>query len=180
MEETKPVESKGKEEKEEEDRVLTKLKKIQAHVSVWGLLMAYPKHCSTLLDALNEKEMPIETTPQEVLSLMGVKTPSHPFLTFSNKELTPKGATRTKPLQITIKCMGAKVPMVLIDNGSTLNVCPFRTALTLVMETIIPSPLTIRAYDNTSRKVMGTFKAPCKIGPLETIVEFHMMDINPN
>ena len=59
MEETKPVESKGKEEKEEEDRVLTKLKKIQAHVSVWGLLMAYPKHCSTLLDALNEKEMPI-------------------------------------------------------------------------------------------------------------------------
>ena len=111
---------------------------------------------------------------------MGVKTLSHPFLTFSNKELTPKGATRTKPLQITIKCMGAKVPMVLIDNGSTLNVCPFRTALTLVMETIIPSPLTIRAYDNTSRKVMGTFKAPCKIGPLETIVEFHMMDINPN
>ena len=25
---------------------------------------------------------------------------------------------------------------------------------------------------------MGTFKAPCKIGPLETIVEF--MDITPN
>ena len=49
--------------------------------------------------------------------------------------------------------------MVLIDNGSALNVCPFRTALTvgLDMETIIPSPLTIKAYDNTSRKVMGTF-----------------------
>ena len=27
---------------------------------------------------------------------------------------------------------------------------------------------------------MGTFKAPCKIGPLETIVEFHVMDITPN
>ena len=27
---------------------------------------------------------------------------------------------------------------------------------------------------------MGTFKAPCKVGPLETIVEFHVMDIIPN
>ena len=48
------------------------------------------------------------------------------------------------------------------------------------METIIPSPLTIRAHDNTSRKVMVTFKAPCKIVPLETIVEFHVLDITPN
>ena len=78
--------------------------------------------------------------------------------------------------------MGAKVPMVLINNGFALNVCPFRTALTigLDVETIIPSLLTVRKYDNTSRKVMRIFKASCKISPLETIVEFHMMDITPN
>ena len=90
---SKLVELKGKEEKEEEDRVLTQLKKTQAHVSVWGLLMASHKHCSGFLDALNGKEVPIETTPQEVLSLMGVKAPSHPFLTFSDEELSPEGAT---------------------------------------------------------------------------------------
>ena len=28
-------------------------------------------------------------------------------------------------------------------------------------------------------ELLGTFKAPCKIGLLETIVEFHMMDITP-
>ena len=58
--------------------------------------------------------------------------------------------------------MGAKVPMVLIDNGFALNICPFRTAITigLDMETIIPSPLTVRAYNNISRKVMGTVKTP--------------------
>ena len=78
--------------------------------------------------------------------------------------------------------MGAKVPMVFIDNGSALNVCPFRTTLTVGLdaETIILSPLTVRAYENTSSKVMRTFKAPCNIGPLETIVEFHVMDITPN
>ena len=134
------------------------------------------------MDALNRKEVSIETTPQEVLSLMGVRASSHPLLAFSNEELPPEGATHTRPLQITNECMGAKVPMVLINNGFALNVCPFRTALTigLDVETIIPSLLTVRKYDNTSRKVMRIFKASCKIGPLETIVEFHMMDITPN
>ena len=50
-------------EKEEEDRVLTQLKKTQAHVLVWGMLMASHKHCSAFLDAFNGKEVPIETTP---------------------------------------------------------------------------------------------------------------------
>ena len=37
----KPMEPKGKEDKEEKDRVLMQLKKTQAYVSVWGLLMAF-------------------------------------------------------------------------------------------------------------------------------------------
>ena len=121
---------------------------------------------------MNGKEVYIETTPQEVLSLIGVEGSSHPFLTFSDEDLSPNGATHTRPLQITIECMNAKIQMVLIDNGSALNICPFRTAFTigLDMETIIPSPLTVKAYDNTSRKVMGNFKTPCKVGPMETIV----------
>ena len=104
--------------------------------------MASHKHHNTLLEALNGKEVLIEPTPQEVLSLMGVEALSHPFLTFSNEEFPPKEATHTRHLQITIRCMGVKVPMVLIDNGSTLNACPFRTALkvNLDLETIIPSP----------------------------------------
>ena len=60
---SKTMEPKGKEEKEEEDRVLTQLKKTQAHVSIWGLLIASHKHRSALLDALSGKEVPIETIP---------------------------------------------------------------------------------------------------------------------
>ena len=112
--------------------------------------MASQKHHKALLDALNRKEVPIETTPQEVLSLMGVEGSLHPLLAFSDEDLPLEGATDIKPLQITIECMIAKVPMVLIDNGSTLNIFPFRTALIvgLNMETIIPSPLivSVRTY----------------------------------
>ena len=113
---------------------------------------------------------------------MGVEGPSSFLFTFFDEDLPPEGATHTRPLQITIECIGVEVPMVLIDNGSALNVFPFRITHTvsLDMETIIPSPLTVRAYDNTSKNVMGTFKAPCKIRPIETIVEFHVKDITPN
>ena len=54
--------------------------------------------------------------------------------------------------------MGAKVPLVVIGNGFALNVCPFRTALTvsLDMETIIPSPLTIR-YMTTLQGMLWVF-----------------------
>ena len=94
---SKPTKPRGKEDKEEEDRVLMHLKKTQAHVSEWSLLMAFQKHCKTLLDALNEKEVPIEITTQEVLSLIGVEGPSHPLLDFSNEDLPPEGATQTRP-----------------------------------------------------------------------------------
>ena len=44
--------------------------------------MASHKHCNALLDALNGKEVPIETTPQKVLSFMVVEAPSYPLLIF--------------------------------------------------------------------------------------------------
>ena len=65
---------------------------------------------------------------------MGVEAPSHPLFTFFDEELPPEGDTHTRPLQITIGCMGTKVPMVLIDNGSALNVCPFRIVLTISLD----------------------------------------------
>ena len=90
---SKPTKPRGKEDKEEVDRVLMQLKKTQAHVSVWGLPMASQKHHKAFLDTLNRKEVPIETTPQEVLSLMGVEGSSHPLLDFFDKDLPPEGAT---------------------------------------------------------------------------------------
>ena len=86
-------------------------------MSIWGLLMAFQKHHKALLDALNGKEVPIETTPQEVLSLMGVEVPHNPLLAFFNEDLPPKGATHTRPLQVTIECMGARFRWYLLTMG---------------------------------------------------------------
>ena len=48
------------------------------------------------------------------------------------------------------------------------------------MEAIIPSPLIVKAYDNTSSKVMATFKATCKVVPLDSVMDFQVMDITPS
>jgi len=57
-----------------------------------------------------------------------------------------------------------------------------RTAskLGLTEEQLTPSALTVRAYDNGCRKIMGTFKAACTVGPVESEVEFCVMDIDTN
>ena len=126
--------------------------------------MASQKYRKALLDVLNGKEIPIETTPQEVLSIIGVEGSSHALLAIFDEDLLPKGATHIRPLQITIECMGAKVLMVLVDNGSTLNVCPFKTAFTISLdiETIIPSPITVRPIYPITIGLLLYTKIGCK------------------
>ena len=48
--------------------------------------------------------------------------------------------------------------MVLIDDGSALNVCPLKTTsyLGLSTEYFMPSDQHVRAYDNSRREVLGT------------------------
>ena len=48
-------------------------------------------------------------------------------VSFSNDELTLEGNDHTLSMHIVVKCKGMIVARVLIDNGSTLNVCPMAT-----------------------------------------------------
>ena len=45
------------------------------------------------------------------------------------------------------------------------------------VEELTKSDLVIRAYDDSTRSVEGTFVAPVKMGPIETVVEFTILDI---
>ena len=49
---------------------------------------------------------------------MGVEGSLHPPLTFFNEDLPPEGVTHTRPLQITIEFMGAKVQWFLLTMDS--------------------------------------------------------------
>ncbi|XP_077237185.1 uncharacterized protein LOC143878852 [Tasmannia lanceolata] len=151
---------------EEEDNLLNQLKKTQANVSIWGLLMASPKHRQVVLRELNSSQVSVEITPDELVGLVAM-TKASKALSFSDEDLPSEGRDHTRPLKITLLCNQKKVSEVLVDNGSALNVCPLSTATTLGFgpEDFIPSEQGILAYDGTRRDVIGTLAT--EIGPTE-------------
>ncbi|XP_077232247.1 uncharacterized protein LOC143867639 [Tasmannia lanceolata] len=161
---------------EEEDNLLKQLKKTQANVSIWGLLLASPKHRQVVLRELNSSQVSVEITPDELVSLVAVTRASRD-LSFTDEDLPPEGRDHVRPLRITIICNKKRVPEVLIDNGSALNVCPLNIATTLGFGPgdFIPSEQGILAYDGTRRDVIGILATEIKIGGGTFEVEFQKL-----
>ena len=67
----------------------------------------------------------------------------------------------------------------MVDDGSAINVCPLQILpnLGVKVEELTKSDLVIRAYDDSTRSVEGTFVTPVKTGPIEAVVEFTVLDI---
>ena len=51
------------------------------------------------------------------------------------------------------------------------------TKIELTKGQLSPSSLTVRAYDESSRGVIGTFEAECQLGPVSSFVLFHVLEI---
>ena len=75
-----------------------------------------------------------------------------------NNGLTKKRKHHNDMLHITVDSIGKRIPMVLIDDGSALNVYPLKTAscLGLSIEDFVPTDQHVRVYDNSKREVLGT------------------------
>ncbi|RVW99841.1 hypothetical protein CK203_029222 [Vitis vinifera] len=69
---------------------------------------------------------------------------------------------------------GRRVPSILLDNSSTLNVCPLATTIALgyAPSDFGPSTQTVRAYDSTRREVMGTLEIELLISPATFVTVF--------
>ena len=50
------------------------------------------------------------------------------IISYFDKDLTKKGKHHNDPLHIIVDAKGKRIHMVLIDDGSALNVCPLKTA----------------------------------------------------
>ena len=89
-------------------------------------------------------------------------------MVFSEDDLPPKDSDHTRPLRISVGCLGPRVSSVLLENGSSLNVCPLATTITLGygLTDFEPSRQTVKAYDSTRREVMGTLTLELMIGPV--------------
>ncbi|XP_077228412.1 uncharacterized protein LOC143861372 [Tasmannia lanceolata] len=140
--------------------------------------MSSSKHRKLVLQELNAAQVSVDTTLDELVSLVAMAKVSR-ALSFTDEDLSPDGRDHTKPLKITVICNKKKVLEVLVDNGSALNVCPLSTTTTLGFgpENFVPFEQGILAYDGTRRDVIGTLVAEIHIGAEEFEIEFQVLDI---
>ena len=99
------------------------------------------------------------------------------WIVFSEDDLPSEGSDHTRPLHISVGCLGRRVPFILLDNGSALNFCPLATAIALGYgpTDFEPSTQTVRIYDSTHREVMGTLTLELMIGPVVFQVMFQIL-----
>ncbi|XP_028107127.1 uncharacterized protein LOC114306133 [Camellia sinensis] len=169
---------KQKDKQLEKEDVLKQLKKIQANISIWGLLMASQVHRQATLSAMDKVKLSIDTTPEQLVGLVfpGGATPT---LTFSDKELPSEGFAHNKPLYISVECKEKWVSVIFVDTGSAINVCPSRTAYAIGLKptNFVRTAQMIRVYNNTSTEVMGIVQIKTQVGPAQQDIEFHILDV---
>ncbi|RVX00888.1 Transposon Ty3-I Gag-Pol polyprotein [Vitis vinifera] len=149
----------------------------QARISIWSLLASSSTHRDALTRALSQIRVDTTTTPEGLIHMMTAGRAT--CIVFSDDDLPPEGSGHTRPLYISVGCSGRRVPSVLLDNGSALNVCPLATAIALgyAPSDFGPSTQTVRAYDSTRREVMGTLEIELLIGPTTFITIFQVLRI---
>ena len=72
-------------------------------------------------------------------------------IVFFDDDLSPEGLDLVHPLYISVACLGHRVPSVLLDNNSALNICPLATSIALGFSPsdFRPSTQIVRACDGT-------------------------------
>eukprot|EP00261_Vitis_vinifera_P028366 XP_010662558.1 PREDICTED: uncharacterized protein LOC100853663 [Vitis vinifera] len=113
----------------EDDEILRQLQSTQARISIWSLLASSSTHRDALTRALSQIRVDTTTTPEGLIHIMTAGRAT--CIVFSDDDLPPEGSGHTRPLYISVGCSGRRVPSVLLDNGSALNVCPLATAIAL-------------------------------------------------
>ena len=123
-------------------------------------------------------QVPTTTTSQDLNAMIG-SINRELIISYSDKDLSKKGKHHNDPLHITVDAMGKRTPMVLIDDGNALNICPLKTTscLGLSIEDFVPTNPYVRAYDNSRRKVFRTITLELTIGPMVKKVDFQVLNI---
>ena len=113
----------------EDDEILLQLRTTQAHISIWSLLPSSNTHREALIKALSHIRVDTATTPGGLIHFL--TTDRATYIVFSDNDFPPEGSDHVRPLFIDVSCSGRRVSSILLDNGSTLNICPLVTAIAL-------------------------------------------------
>ena len=82
-----------------------------------------------MIRALSQIRVETTTIPDGLIHM--VMAGRATCIVFFNDDLRQEGSGHICPLYISVGCSGRRVPSVLLDNGSALNVCALAIAIAL-------------------------------------------------
>ena len=117
-------------------------------------------HRKALVKALAKTN--IQTTGTREAIVAKVTKNKQGVITFSDIDLPVEERIHNRALFIPAKVKGKRTSYLMVDDGFVINVCPLQILPNLGMKV---EDLVIRAYDDSTRSVEGTFVAPVKTIP---------------
>ncbi|XP_070022554.1 uncharacterized protein [Nicotiana sylvestris] len=149
------------------------LRKTPAQILLFSLLIYSDEHRHALMKILNESHVP------DKISMIHLEKIANKIfevnrVTFSDDELHVEGTKHNRALYLMVKCEDSVVTRVLVDNGSSANICPLSTLNKLKVddERIHKNNISVRGFDGGGKDSVGDIVLELTIGPVEFTMEF--------
>ena len=151
-----------------------------SNVSILDLAKSSCKHQQVLDDLLRKIKVKPSTTPEDMAQIVNSAMTNAP-ITFLDEDLPKPHSFHNNALYIVVRVRGMTVPHVLVDGGSSLNICPEMTAKALGIkeEEYIPDPITIYGFDNHGQTAKGKIFLEVFINYSVHSVLFHVVNVPP-
>ena len=178
--ETCTEEAETSEAAEERAKSLQKPITALSNISIFELTHDSPQHKEKLDDLLKKIKVKPGTTPEDMAQIVNQAMTNAP-ITFSDEDLPKPHSFHNNALYIVVRTRGMTVPHVLVDGGSSLNICPEMTAkaLGLKEEEYVPDPITIYGFDNHGQTAKGKIFLEIFINYSVHTVLFHVVNVPP-
>ncbi|XP_019258474.1 PREDICTED: uncharacterized protein LOC109236720 [Nicotiana attenuata] len=136
--------------------IVEQLRKTPAQISLLSLLIHLDEHRRALMKILNEAHVPDKISVNH-LEKIANKIFEVNRITFSDDEFPMEGTEHNKALYLTVKCEESVVTKVLVDNGSSANICPLSTLNKLKVddERIHKNSICVRGFDGGGKDSVG-------------------------
>ncbi|XP_070004304.1 uncharacterized protein [Nicotiana sylvestris] len=158
--------------------VVEQLNITPAQISILALLQSSEAYKNALMKILSEAYVPSNITGGEMANMVGQVLESHK-ITFHEDELPPEGLGHNKTLHITTQCEDHFITRILVDGGSSLNICPLITLRTLGkgLHEVKDGAISVKAFDGSQRSTIGEISLFLQMGPTWFDVEFQVIDV---
>ncbi|XP_070054619.1 uncharacterized protein [Nicotiana tomentosiformis] len=151
----------------------------KSHISILSLLQNSDAHKNTLMKVLSEAYVPTGITSGEMANMVGQVLEIHK-ITFHEDTLPPERLSHNRALHIIVQFEDKCITRVLIDEGSSLNICPLTTLNRLGkgLHDIRMGSINVKAFDGTQRSTIGEINLDLQMGPTWFDVKFQVLDIS--